>query len=204
MDNVTFLESTQLKGNDLVALVRQQKRFQSQWSGIAPKFSSLYLSGKAKKNEVMTVDSMLAVWGDKVDVAMWRSLNVLFKDKGFVVQDFKNGEEFGMNLTAFLDDQIQNSNKEMDDTRYKLFINFNENLWQTDLKATWLPALAELQKISAAQKKDIEDKVDKWRSSVSPGASWLLYILIGLGVVIIALITTRFFRKKSEEETPES
>jgi hypothetical protein len=204
MDNVTFLESTQLKGNDLVTLVRQQKRFQSQWAGIGPKFASIYLSGKAKKNEVITVDSMLAVWGDKVDVAMWRSLNVLFKDKGFVVKEFKNGEEFGMNFTAFLDEQIQNPNKEMNDTRYKLFTNFNENLWQTDLNATWLPALAELQKISEAQKKDIEDKVDKWRSSVGPGASWLTYVLIALGVIIIALITTRFFKKKPEEGTPEA
>ena len=48
LDNLTFLETTQLKGSDLVTLVRQQKRFQSQWTGLAPKLVSLYLSGKSK------------------------------------------------------------------------------------------------------------------------------------------------------------
>ncbi len=97
MDNVTFLEVTQLRGSDLVTLVRQQKRFQSQWTGLAPRLASLYLSGKAKKNEVIMIDSMLAVWGDKVDEAMWRSLNALFRERGFLVKEFKNGEEFGTN-----------------------------------------------------------------------------------------------------------
>jgi hypothetical protein len=195
IDNVAFLESTQLKGSDLVTLVRQQKRFQSQWTGLAPKLASLYLSGKSKKSEVGVVDSMLAMWGDKVDGAMWRSLNTLFKEKGFVVKEFKNGDEFVVNFIAFFDEQIQNANKETDDTRYKLFTNFNESLWQTDLNATWLPALTELRKISDTQKKDIETKFEKWHASVMQGATWLTYILIVLGVLLVAIVSVWIFRK---------
>jgi cell division protein FtsB len=195
LDNTTFLESTQLKGSDLVTLVRQQKRFQSQWVGLAPKLTSLYLSGKSKKNEIAIIDSMVATWGDKVDGAMWRSLNMLFKEKGFVVKEFKNSDEFVANFLAFFDDQIQNVNKESEDTRYKLFTNFNENLWQTDLNATWLPSLTELQKISDAQKKDVETKFVKWHASVMPGASWLTYILIVLGVLLVAIVSVWIFRK---------
>jgi cell division protein FtsB len=204
MDNVTFLETTQLKGSDLVTLVRQQKRFQSQWTGIAPKLTSIYVSGKAKKYEVSAVDSMLAVWGDKVDDAMWRSLNTLFKEKGFFVKEFKNGEEFSANFMTFLAEQIQNPNEETNDTRFKLFTNFHENLWLTDLNATWLPALTELNKISDTQRKEIEVKVEKWRSIVSPGASWLIYVLVLLGVLLIPILAIRLFPKASKTPKEES
>jgi hypothetical protein len=195
IDNVTFLESTQLKGSDLVTLVRQQKRFQSQWIGLSTKLTSLYLSGKSRKSEVGIVDSLLATWGDKVEAAMWRSLNVLFKEKGFIIREFKNGDEFVPNFVTFFDEQSQNVNKVSEDTRYKLFTNFNESLWQTDLNATWLPALIELNKITDSQKKEIETKYDKWHASVMPGASWLTYILIVLGVLLVAIIGVWIFRK---------
>ena len=198
LDNVAFLETTQLKGSDLVTLVRQQERFQSQWSGLAPKLTSLYLSGKSKKSEVGIVDSMLTTWGNKVDGAMWRSLNDLLKEKGFVIREFKNGDEFVANFIAFIDEQIQTANREMNDTRYKLFTNFNENLWKTDLNATWLPALTELRKISDTQKKDIETKYEKWQSSVMPGATWLMYILIILGVLLVAMVVVWIFRKEKK------
>lgn len=203
IDNVTFLETTQLKGSDLVTLVRQQKRFQSQWTGIAQKLTSIYMSGKARKYEVSTVDSMLAVWGDKVDDAMWRSLNTLFKEKGFFVKEFKNGEEFSANFITFLSEQIQNPNEETNDTRFKLFTNFHENLWLTDLNANWLPALTELSKISDTQRKEIEVKVEKWRSIVSPGASWLIYVLVLLGVLLIPILAILLFPKapKTSKET---
>jgi hypothetical protein len=203
MDNVAFLETTQLKGSDLVTLVRQQKRFQSQWTGIAPKLSSIYINARARKYEVSTVDSMLSVWGDKVNDAMWRSLNSLFKEKGFFVKEFGNGEEFSINLMEFLSEQIQNPNEETNDTRFKLFTNFHENLWLSDLNAVWLPALTELSQISDTQRKDIEAKVEKWRSTVSPGASWLIYVLVLLGVLLIPILAIRLFPKspKVAEET---
>lgn len=203
LDNEAFLDMTQLRGSDLVTLVRQQKRFQSQWTGLAPNLTSLYLSGKSKKSEINVVDSMLAMWGGKVDGAMWRSLNTLFKEKGFNVKEFNNGDEFVANFIAFLDEQIQNVNKETNDTRYELFTKFNENLWQTDLYATWLPALTELSKISDMQKKDMEVKFERWRASIMPGATWLTYILIVLGVLLVAIIGIWIFRMRPKTTQKE-
>jgi hypothetical protein len=199
IDNVAFLETTQLKGSDLVTLVRQQKRFRSQWIGLAPKLASLYLSGKSNLNEISVVDSMLTVWGDKVDNGMWHSLNMLIKEKSFAMREFKNGDEFVVNILAFLDEQIQRANKETDETQYKLFTNFNESLWLTDLNATWLPALAELGKISETQKKDIESKYEKWHAAVTPGATWRTYVLIVLGTLLVAFIGIWIFRKGPKE-----
>jgi hypothetical protein len=199
LDNVTFLETTQLKGSDLVTLVRQQKRFQSQWTGLAPKLASLYLSGKSKLSEISVVDSMLTAWGDKVDSGMWQSLNMLIKEKSFVIREFKNGDEFVVNVLAFLGEQIQRANKETDDTEYKIFTNFHESLWLTELNTTWLPALTELGKISETQKKDIESKYEKWHAAVTPGATWRTYVLIILGVLLAAFIGIWIFRKRPKE-----
>jgi len=202
IDNLAFLDATQLRGNDLVMLVRQQQRFQSQWSGLAPKLASLYLTGKAKKTDVITVDSLLAVWSDKVEGAMWRSLNTLFKEKGFIVKEFKSGEEFSTSVGLFLEDQIQNVSKEADNTRFKLFTNFNENLWQTDLNATWLPALVELHKINDDQRKDIESKIERWKLAVKPGTGWLIYLLAGLGVVLVILLIVQYLKKDKKSPMP--
>lgn len=205
MDNVNFLESTQLKGADVVTLIRQQVRFQSQWKGLGPKLASLYLQGKAKKNEVVIIDSMISIWGRRADEAMWRSLDKLFEEKGFVLKEFRNGDEFYRSFITFLDEQIEDPRKEMTETRYKLYVNFNENLWIPELSPKWLPALLELQKITETQKKDIDDKVNKWRSTVTPGLSWISYMLIVLAVILLIIILVWFFKKTStpQEEAEE-
>ncbi len=198
IDNMMFLATTQLKGSDLVTLVRQQQRFRSQWTGLGPKIANLYLSGKTKKkNEVQVVDSMLTVWGKRVNGAMWRSLHNLFKDKGILLKEFNNGDEFVANLSFFIEEQIQNTAKD-DDQRYKLFMNFNENIWQPELRTVWLSALVELGEITEIQKKDIELKVDEWSSSVTPSATWLIYILVALGAAIVAILLVRFLRKPAK------
>ena len=78
-------------------------------------------------------------------------------------------------------------------------INFSQTLMKIYgkpiLNATWLPALTELRKISDAQKKDIETKFEKWHASVMPGATWLTYILIVLGVLLVAIVSVWIFRK---------
>jgi len=199
LDNVSFLETTQLKGTDLVTLVRQQKRFRSQWTGVAPKLASLYLSGKSKTSEISVVDSMLTAWGDKVEGGMWRSLALLMKEKNFTLKEFKNGDEFVANFLSFLDEQIQSANKETDGTPYKLFTNFNENLWLPDLNALWLPALTEMGKISESQKKDIELKYEKWHAAVTPGATWRTYVLIVLSALFLTFLGIWIFRKSPKE-----
>ncbi len=194
-DNLKFLETTSLKGNDLVKVVQQQQRFQSQWKGLRPKFTAVYAGGKKKFTDVADIDELLIKWAANVDLATWRSLNQLMKDYGITIKEFTNGQEFITQLMAFIDEQIQNPKKDADDVRLKLFLNFEENLWKGELGSSWIPALAEVGKITVEQKNEITAKVDQWKSEVSPAASWLTYVLILLGVALVVLIAVRYFQK---------
>ena len=209
-DNLAFLEATQLKGTDMVTLVRQQQQFASQWKGLSQKISALYVQksiskgkiGKSSASETASVDSLLAAWGSKVDASLWRSLNQLFKDHGFVVKDFGNGQEFAVNFSSFIEEQTQNTKQDNKDTRYKFYQNFEDGVWKGEFGVVWLPALVQTQKITAEQKKDIEDKIALWQSSVQPGTHWITDVLIlaGLGVVAIALVW--MVRKRSVSSEP--
>ncbi|HVN49724.1 MAG TPA: hypothetical protein VMU30_12995 [Bacteroidota bacterium] len=204
-DNLAFLESTQLKGTDLVTLVRQQQQFTSQWKGLMPKVSALYATksgakgktGKSSAAESAAIDSLLTTWGNKVDAAMWRSLNQLFKDHGFIVKDFGNGREFVANFSTFIEEQTQNTQQEDKNKRYKFYQNFEDGVWKGEFGVVWLPALVHMQKITSDQKKDIEDRIAVWRASVEPGTNWITYVLILLGAAVAAGIVLWLLRKKS-------
>jgi hypothetical protein len=197
-DNIKFLESTTLKGTDLIKIVQQQQRFQSQWKGLGPKLAAVYASGKKKAGEAAVVDTLLVKWGISADNAMWRSISQLFKEHGLVIKEFANGQEFYANLIAFVDDKIQNPTKDSDKIREMLFNNFDENIWKGELGTSWLQTLAETGRISDTQKKDIDAKVEQWRAEVSPGTSWLTYVLILLAVVLLIIVGYRYFQKKQK------
>jgi hypothetical protein len=201
-DNLAFLESTQLKGVDLVTLVRQQQQFASQWKGLSPKISALYaaksaVKGKSSASETASVDSLLTTWGKKVDAALWRSLNQLFRDHGFVVKDFGNGQDFVVNFSSFIEEQTQNTKQDDKNTRYKFYQNFEDGVWKGEFGVVWLPALVQTQKITADQKKDIEDKIAVWRASVQPGTSWVTYVLVLAGLVVLVGALVFVLRKKN-------
>ncbi len=204
-DNLAFLESTQLKGTDLVTLIRQQQQFTSQWKGLSPKISTLYATksaakgkaGKSSASETASIDSLLTTWGYKVDVAMWRSLNQLFRDHGFIVKDFGSGKEFIMNFSSFIEEQTQNTKQEDKNKRYKFYQNFEDGVWKGEFGVIWLPALVQTQKITVEQKKDIEDRIAVWRASVEPGTSWTTYALFLIGLAVLIGVLVWMFRKKN-------
>jgi hypothetical protein len=200
-DNLSFIEATTLKQGDMTSIIKQQEQFQTHWNGIAPKLAGLYLSGKQKKNDVALVDSMLKQWSSKVDAATWRSLNTLFKEKEMWVKEFTNGNEFSANLTGCIDAQIKNAGGTTQDTRYKYFTNFDENIWTPELSG-WLVSLVDAQKITPEQKKSIEDKVAEWRSAVKPGISPWIYV--GVVIVLLAVGCGVFFMRRKKSVPPES
>jgi hypothetical protein len=194
-DNLQFLESTSLTAKDYAELARQHSKFESQWKGIGSKLANIYLSGKQKKNEVATIDTMLAAWSAKVNQGTWKTLTALFEKGGIALKPFASGEEFYQSVTAFLDEETKNPKGEEKNIRSKRFNNFNTTVWSPELEVTWLPVLVESGKITTDQKIDIEKKVEAWRSSVAP-MSWIYYVLIAIVLILILRAISTFVRKK--------
>jgi uncharacterized coiled-coil DUF342 family protein len=193
-DNLAFLESTTLTPADFAQIAKQHQKFSSQWKGIGPKLASIYLTGKQKKNEVAMIDTMLATWSTKVDQSTWKALAALLSKNGVELKPFANGNEFSNALIAFVDNEISNPKKEADDVRLKRFNTFNDGAWNTDLKTTWLPVMAESGKITKEQKETIEKKVEAWHGAVTP-VSWLTYLLIILLIILVVWALMRYTRK---------
>jgi hypothetical protein len=194
-DNLQFLESMNLSPNDYAEIARQHQRFSSQWKGLGPKLAGIYLTGKQKKNEVALIDSMLSMWSAKVDQSTWKALASLMNKGGIQLKPFSNGTEFTANFTEFVGAEINNTKQEQEDVRAKRYNTFNDIVWKTDLKPTWLPVLTESGKITADQKTAIEKQFEYWHSAVTP-VSPIVYgfVIILLAIVIWSL--SRYIRKK--------
>jgi hypothetical protein len=199
-DNLKLLESTELTSSDYAELARQHRRFESQWKGVGPKLANIYLAGKQKKYEIAQIDSMLSRWSSEVDRNNWKALHSLLSKNGVVLKPFTNGNEFTTNFFDFVDIQIKNESQEPEDVRAKRFNTFNDNVWKNELEPSWLPMLVESGKLTAEQKKEIEEYVDGWHGSVAP-TSWVVFAVIGILIVAIFWGLAIHLRKKSTIQT---
>jgi hypothetical protein len=196
-DNVQFLESTSLTGRDVAEVAKQQRRFEVQWQSFGKKLAAIYASNKKGMNEVAQIDTMLADWGRRTQSMFWRQLNLQFRDRGYAVKEFTNGQEFYQNLSAFIDDEIKNVRAESDDTRYKRYVIFSDSVWNGDVKPNWIPLLIEKGELTDSLNEQLEDKVNSWRKAVQPPQT-VMYILIAL---VLGLIAWFAYKRRQKGKT---
>ncbi|MGA9407634.1 MAG: hypothetical protein WBW71_10925 [Bacteroidota bacterium] len=199
VDNVAFLESTALTGKDLATLVGEQKKFATEWKGLGPKLTAIYVAQKERAKEINTIDTMLAAWGTKVDAALWKSLNQLFTKHNLTVKPFNDGNEFVANVIGFIDDEIQNANQRTEAARSDVYSMFVDSVWNGEVTTTWTPLLRDNGIVTEAQFGQIKAKIDVWHSSIEPGHT-LVYIIIALVVLVVLLLLYR--RMKAAPKTP--
>ncbi len=199
VDNVAFLESTALTGKDLATLVGEQKKFATEWKGLGPKLTAIYVAQKERAKEINTIDTMLAAWGTKVDAALWKSLNQLFTKHKLTVKPFNDGNEFVANVIGFIDDEIQNANQRTEAARSDVYSMFVDSVWNGEVTTIWTPLLRDNGIVTEAQFGQIKAKIDVWHSSVEPGHT-LVYIIIALVVLVVLLLLYR--RMKAAPKTP--
>ena len=184
-DNVEFLSSTQLSGNDIASLYGEQKKFESNWNGVKKLVGDAYLTNKEKVREMPVIDTMIAQWRTKVNEAFWKSLNGMFSDAKLSVAPITNGSEIHPALARFIDDQINGAAAKSDDA-YAVYQSF-EKIWSESLKPIWVPVWKENNMMTDAQAADIDTKILLWHSKVKP-SNWLIYALFGLIVLAVAYI----------------
>jgi len=190
-----------LTGKDLATIIGEQKKFATEWKGLGPKLTAIYVAQKDRAKEITTVDTMLAAWGSKVDATLWKSLNGLFTKHNLTVKPFNNGNEFVANVIGFIDDEIQNAKQQTEATRHDVYTVFVDSVWNSELMPTWAPMLQSNAIVTETQFGQIKAKVDSWQSSVEPGHT-LLYVIIALVVLVILLVLYRRMKQTPKPPAP--
>jgi hypothetical protein len=198
-DNMSFLQSTTLSGEDVVKLKEEQRKFAGHWNGVGQKLAQVYIPSKVKAQQLSEIDSMIVEWRLRADAVFWKSLNDEFQQHGIVIQPFNSGEAFYQNVTSYIDNQTNNVDNQSESNRYAAYTVFADTVWNTRIDSVWLPLLRREGYISQTQAGDIKAKMELWKSKVK-SSNYLVYILIAGVLVIIGFIY--FARTKKSKKPP--
>jgi hypothetical protein len=202
-DNKRFLESTSLTGSDFREISSEQREFHSKWKGLGPKLGQLYIGSKSRRaREIAAIDTMLMEWDQTLDSAIWRGLNQTFAQRGLEMPPFSNGDEFVINVNAYLDAEILSASDSRDGSKYVQYEAFVEELWAGEIEPNWVPVMLERSMIDQEQIEGIELKLGDWRSQVSP-PSMLTYFIVGFFLIVVLGVLYALFRKK-KPKTPSA
>jgi len=192
-NNIRFLDRTELTGSDLASILREHSRFSSQWKGIGPKLTSIYLSRKQRTRELAQIDTLLSQWSMKAEEAKWRGLNHAFQSRGMPVTRFSTGGEFVGSLTSYLDSSI--SAQESADILDTSWVSF-ERLWDDEVSGSWISLLVERGDITLADSAALAEKVAAWRSAFEPTSPFIYALIFVVIVGLLAVAYTWFIRNK--------
>ncbi|MEX2115756.1 MAG: hypothetical protein WEB37_02625 [Bacteroidota bacterium] len=194
-DNIRFLESTTLSGNDLTKLMDEQAAFASKWNGLGKKLAEVYLSTKSKRTaELATIDTMLILWKSTLGIFFWKSLNDVFVRNATPIQPFSTPSEFQTNINLYLDEEIRKARDDKDGQRYFRYQSFADSVWYGNVEPNWIPSMVKTGSLTEAQVDEIEDKVDEWKEVVSPPLT-MVYVIIALVMLIVVLYLYRRYSK---------
>jgi hypothetical protein len=194
-DNIKFLESTSLSGNDLTRLMDEQAAFASKWNGLGKKLADVYVATKSKRTaELATIDTMLVQWKNSLGTLFWRSLNDIFVRNAVPVQPFSTASEFQAGISAYLDEEIRKARDEKDGQRYFRYQAFADSVWYGNVEPNWIPAMLKTGGLTQAQVDEIEDKVDEWKDIVSPPLT-MVYVVIAVVMLVVVLYLYRRYTK---------
>lgn len=201
-DNNRFLEVTKLKPEDLNDVKQQQSNFLSLWQKVGPKLVDVYAERKDKSQELKDIDALLTSWRSGIQREAWESIREDFALNNINLQSFYNGNEFTEIITAFINDEIKNygvKNKEESQRIYSVFV---DSVWYKTISNEWMPYLLENNMLTTQQKEMVEKKIAEWKETISPKDLTLIYV--GVGVLIVLIVTFFLLRKKNETKAVQS
>ncbi len=201
-DNVTFLRSTTLSGEDVIKLKDEQKKFAGHWKGVGSKLAAMYLTSKEKTQQVPMIDSMIADWARHAETAFWKTLNEEFTRHSLAVQPFTNGETFYQSVTRFIDNQTNNVDNINEDVRFGIYAAFVDTVWDTRIEPIWLPLLKKDGIITENRVSDLKARMEIWRGKVKT-SNYIIYILlVGVVVIITLIVFARMNKVKAPPPSP--
>jgi len=103
-----------------------------------------------------------------------------------------NGSEFAANLTAYIDSQMVVERP--GDENKRTFESF-QSAWIEEVRAAWMPLMVSRGDLTPEQQRTLEEKVESWKSSVTP-TSPVTYLFIFIAIVaILAVAYTQLKRR---------
>lgn len=201
-DNNRFLEVTTLKPEDLNDVKQQQSNFVSLWQKVGPKLVDVYAGRKDKSQELKDIDALFTSWRTGIQREAWESIREDFALNNINLQSFYNGNEFTEIITAFINDEIKNygvKNKEESQRIYSVFV---DSVWYKTISNEWMPYLLENNMLTTQQKEMVEKKIAEWKETISPKDLTLIYV--GVGVLIVLIVTFFLLRKKNGTKAVQS
>jgi DNA-directed RNA polymerase subunit F len=201
-DNNRFLEVTTLKPADLQEVKQQQTNFVSLWQKVGPKLVDVYAGKKDKSQELKDIDALFTSWKTGIQREAWESIREDFALNNINLQSFYNGNEFTEIITAFINDEIKSYGVKSKEESQRIYSVFVDSVWYKTISNEWMPYLLENNMLTTQQKELIEKKIAEWKEVISPKDLTLIYV--GVGVLIVLIVTIFLLRKKNGSKETQS
>ena len=193
-DHVRFLDVTSLKPSDIKEIRRQQDEFVTTWQKIGVNLVEVYANKPDKSNELKEIDALFISWQEAIKSEAWNSMKEEFAMNGIYLLDFNSGQEFTVEVTRFIDEELKNYNIKSKEQSERVYTMFADSSWFKSIQTDWLPYLADNKMITPQQKQLMETKVSEWKSVVFPrDISWAYYVI---AVLLIGAVVFFFLKRK--------
>jgi len=211
-DNVRFIESTTFQGKDYAAMIDQYQSFSTRWQGLRDKILAVTAapppsavttpSGKPKTAATgpttltirpapgAEVDSLMAVWNQKLQGQFWSALQKEFTDKKVPVQAFADGKSFSESIRSYVQ-MLKASGEDAS--------SFVEEVWKERVDKEWGAALSKDVMLGKTEYQSLDQMV----GGLSQKKFDMRFILYSLAVVALAVAIWWFFIRK-RSPTPQA
>ncbi|MCJ7555054.1 MAG: hypothetical protein MUO34_14370 [Ignavibacteriaceae bacterium] len=197
-DHVRFLDVTSLKPEDLKEIKRQQNEFAGTWQKIGVNLVEVYAAKVDKSNELKEIDTLFNNWQAAIRDEAWYSIKEEFAMNSIFLQDFGGGQEFTVEITRFIDEELKNFGVKSQEESEKIYTSFADSTWFKSIQTEWMPYLIDNTMLTVQQKELIESKISEWKSVVFPrDITWVYYVV---ALIVIAALVFFFFRKKPKHQ----
>ncbi len=203
-DNMRLMDASDLAAGELSQMKKEQNTLETRWKKMGPQLISIYVSGKANRENVgLEINGLLNRWENQIDGEIWSSVDELFKQKNIFLGAYNNGEEFTSSVSTYIEGQITNPEGMPDDSRFANRTMFIDSVWNRDLNETWIPVLLENNMLTQAQKDTLQAKINEWQENVNEPVSIWVYIAAGVILLLIIVLVVRAFASGKKQAPAE-
>jgi hypothetical protein len=208
VDNIRFIEMTQLQAKDYAGVIDQYRQFAARWSGLRENILAVQAASAGRQSAVaqlrtgtskgvkaapprepaVEVDSLLQAWEVKLNGLFWAGLSREFAAREIPVTPFVDAASFSKSIRSYVD----HLRKSGDDPT--AFVN---DVWKMRVDREWRDALTRETMLGKAEYASLDQAV----SELGRKGFDQQFILYSLAVIALFAAGWWFFARKSKKPT---